>query len=538
MRIHCTVLAAGVLAAAAGAATAQTVEPQPGDAAFSIFVRNTQLGREQVTLSRTDSGWLITSSGTIGSPVDLTLNRFEMKYSRGWAPEEMKLDARVRVTPVVVSTSFSMTSAINEITQGDRGAGKTDQISARTVVIPNNVYGAYEALAAQIWDDAPGTELHLYVVPNYEIKATVRSAADQTLTGPAGSIGIRRFELTLQNPTGNANGVIVVDTHRRLVRFELPDIGLQVVREDASSVAMRTQIARNPTDADVSIPANGFQLAATMTTPQTIAGRLHYPAVVLIGGATPADRDEVIGGVPIFTQLARGLADSGHIVLRYDRRGSGQSGGRTESVTLTDYAEDAIAVVKWISKQNEVDTRHIIVAGYADGAAVALLAASKEKKINGVVTLEASGTLGADLLLAQQERALEATKLSASDRESRIELQKKIQAAVISGKGWEAIPEPLRRQADTPFFKSVLTYNPADVLKKVGQPILILHADLDPNVPSTEADRLGEIAKSRKKDGATSVVHIADVTNTLADPNTKVISEKVVTAIVEWIRKR
>lgn len=538
MRIHCTVLAAGVLAAAAGAATAQTVEPQPGDAAFSIFVRNTQLGREQVTLSRTDSGWLITSSGTIGSPVDLTLNRFEMKYSRDWAPEEMKLDARVRVTPVVVSTSFSMTSAINEITQGDRGAGKTDQISARTVVIPNNVYGAYEALAAQIWDDAPGTELHLYVVPNYEIKATVRSAADQTLTGPAGSIGIRRFELTLQNPTGNANGVIVVDTHRRLVRFELPDIGLQVVREDASSVAMRTQIARNPTDADVSIPANGFQLAATMTTPQTIAGRLHYPAVVLIGGATPADRDEVIGGVPIFTQLARGLADSGHIVLRYDRRGSGQSGGRTESVTLTDYAEDAIAVVKWISKQNEVDTRHIIVAGYADGAAVALLAASKEKKINGVVTLEASGTLGADLLLAQQERALEATKLSASDRESRIELQKKIQAAVISGKGWEAIPEPLRRQADTPFFKSVLTYNPADVLKKVGQPILILHADLDPNVPSTEADRLGEIAKSRKKGGATSVVHIADVTNTLADPNTKVISEKVVTAIVEWIRKR
>jgi fermentation-respiration switch protein FrsA (DUF1100 family) len=168
---------------------------------------------------------------------------------------------------------------------------------------------------------------------------------------------------------------------------------------------------------------------------------------------------------------------------------------------------------------------------------VALLAASKEKKIDGVITLEASGTLGADLLLAQQERVLEASKLSASDRESRIELQKKIQAAVISGKGWEDIPEPLRRQADTPFFRSVLTYNPADVLKKVGQPMLILHADLDPNVPSTEADRLGEIARSRKKGGPATVVHIANVTNTLADPNTKVVSDRVASAIVEWIRK-
>jgi pimeloyl-ACP methyl ester carboxylesterase len=93
------------------------------------------------------------------------------------------------------------------------------------------------------------------------------------------------------------------------------------------------------------VPANGFQLAATMTTPPSIAGRLRYPAVVLVGGASPADRDEVIDGVPIFAQLAGKLAGAGHIVLRYDRRGAGQSGGRPDALTAAHYADDTIAAV-------------------------------------------------------------------------------------------------------------------------------------------------------------------------------------------------
>lgn len=536
MRIHCTVLAAALVAGAAGAAAAQSAEPQPGDAAFAVFAGSTQIGREQVTLSRNASGWIITSSGATGNPVDYTLNRFEMKYSPDWAPQEMRLDARVRTTPTLISTSFSMTTAINEVTQAERTGAKTDQISARTVVVPNNVYGAYEALAAQLWDAPAGAEFQVYVVPQAEIKVTVSKVTDQTLTGPGTSVPTRRFDLIAQEPSGPSDAVIVVDSHRRLVRFELPAIGLQVIRQDASSVALRTQIARNPTDADVMVPANGFQLAATMTTPPSIAGRLRYPVVVLVGGASPADRDEAISGVPIFTQLAGALANAGHIVVRYDRRGSGQSGGRTDNVTLADYADDAVAVVKWMAKQDNVDTRRVVVAGYADGAAVAFIAASKEKRIDGVITFEATGSLGADLLLGQQQRVLEGSNLSATDRQARIELQKKIQAAVISGRGWEGIPEPLRRQADTPWFKSVLTYNPSAVLEKVRQPLLILHADLDTNVPSSEADRLGDIAKGRKKAAPATVVRIADVSQTLADPKTHTVSDKVVSAIVDWIK--
>ena len=120
-RLHCTALAAALLLAAASAVSAQqSPQPTPGDAAFDVFVRTTQIGREQVTLARTDSGWIITSSGTLGGPLEFNLTRFEIKYTADWEPQEMKVEAKVRQTPVGISTSFTLTSAINEITQAGR----------------------------------------------------------------------------------------------------------------------------------------------------------------------------------------------------------------------------------------------------------------------------------------------------------------------------------------------------------------------------------------------------------------------------------
>ena len=40
----------------------------------------------------------------------------------------------------------------------------------------------------------------------------------------------------------------------------------------------------------------------------------------------------------------------------------------------------------------------------------------------------------------------------------------------MSGTGWEGVPDAMRRQADTPWFRSVLTYDPAAVMAKVKQP--------------------------------------------------------------------
>jgi dipeptidyl aminopeptidase/acylaminoacyl peptidase len=280
----------------------------------------------------------------------------------------------------------------------------------------------------------------------------------------------------------------------------------------------------------MSIPANGFNLAGTLTAPPGVAGRLRHPALVLVGGPRPADRDESIDGVPVFAHLASALADAGILVVRYDRRGGGQSGGRTENATLTDYADDVSAVVKWLSKRDDVDSRRIVVAGRADGGAVALVAAARDRSIDAVVTLDAGGSTGADLLLRQQQLVLDGLNLPPAERQARIDLQKKIQAAVVSGAGWQDVPDAMRRQADTPWFKSMLTYDPAQILAKVKQPLLIIQGDLDSKVPPGEADRLAELARARKKAPPTEVVHIPDA-------DQKLVSPKIAASIAEWIKK-
>jgi uncharacterized protein len=539
MRFHCTALAAAALLITAGTARAQPAPTTPGvgEAAFSIFLRGTQIGREQVSLSKTEPGWIITSTGRTGSPLDFTITRFEMKYAPDWHPVEMKLEARLRNAPVTLATSFTMTTAINEITRGGTTVAKEDQVSARTIVLPNNVFASYEALAARLSTAEVDAELPVYIVPDTEIKVKVRGVTEQTLTGPDGSIRTRRYELTFQNPATPLNALLVIDDRARMVRFELPDVGLLVVRDDASSVAIRPQTARNPTDVEVTIPANGFNLAGTLTAPPGVAGRLRHPGIVLVGGPLPADRDDTIEGVPVFAQLAKALADTGHVVLRYDRRGAGQSGGRTETATLADYADDAAAAAKWLSRRDDVDKNRLVIAGLGDGGAVALLAAAREKGLDGVVTLDASGSPGADLLLRQQERVLDGLKLAPADRQARIDLQKKIQAAVINGSGWEGVPPAMRRQADTPWFKSVLSYDPAQALAKVKRPLLIIQGDLDPNVPAQEADRLAELARARKKATPSEVVHIPDANHALAAPGTKSVNPKVAEAIAAWIKK-
>jgi pimeloyl-ACP methyl ester carboxylesterase len=537
MWVHCTALALAALLAPPAAAQVAPGAPEPGDASFTIFLRNAQIGREQVTLARTDSGWVITSSGQIGAPVDFAIGRFEMKYAPDWQPLELTLEGRARTGSVALRTSFAMTTAINEITERGTTVAKTDQISARTIVLPNNLFGGYEALGQKLWDAPPGAELPVYIAPQGEIRVKVASMAEQSLTGPAGTLPTRRFELTFQNPGGPLNAIAVIDHHLRLVRFELPGAGFLVVRDDAASVAVRAEIARNPTDADVTIRGNGFNLAGTLTTPPAVAGRLRRPAVLLIGGSSPADRDLVVGGVPIFTQLAGALAGSGHVVLRYDRRGAGQSGGRIETVTLADYADDANAAVRFLTRRDDVDKRRVVVVGYGEGGSVALLATRRNGEIDGIVTIDAPGSAGSDLILRQQERVLDRLRLAPDERQRRIETQKQIVAAVLSGRGWEGIPAPVRRQADTPLFKSVLSFDPAGTIARLKQPMLIVQADMDARMPAEEADRLAEAAKARRKTAPPEVLHLPNANETLAPGGAKTISPRIATAIAEWIKK-
>src|SRR5204863_6816968 len=121
-------------------------------------------------------------------------------------------------------------------------------------------------------------------------------------------------------------------------------------------------------DQTLLIPAVGFNLGATISRPagKAAPGKKDkdiekLPSIVLVGGSGNVDRDTLAHGVSVMGQLAGQLADAGYLVVRYDKRGVGQSGGRAESATLSDYADDLIGVLRWLRQQKDVDDRRVCV---------------------------------------------------------------------------------------------------------------------------------------------------------------------------------
>jgi hypothetical protein len=250
------------------------------------------------------------------------------------------------------------------------------------------------------------------------------------------------------------------------------------------------------------------------------------PAVVLVGGSGPTDRDETVFGIPVFGRLAGGLVETGFAVVRYDKRGVGQSGGRAESATLSDYAEDVRGVLRWLERQDGIDRDRLAIVGHSEGAAVAMIVGTREgRRAKALVLIAGPSTTGAELILEQQRHALDRMKVDAAERAAKIALQERIHQAVLKGAGWEGVPDSVRRSADTPWFSSFLAFDPARLMRDVDQPILIVQGELDTQVPAHHADRLAELARARKRRVDVQVLKLPGVNHLLVPARTGEVDE-------------
>ena len=397
-------------------------------------------------------------------------------------------------------------------------------------MLPNLFFSAYEALAMRLASIPDGASFPVYVAPQAEITVKQNARSTQKIETARRVIDVRAYALTFQNPGNPLDAIVWTDETGRLLKFEVPAQSLIFVREDLASVASRALVVSRDGDQSVRIPGNGFNLAGTLSQPSgqpPPESKGRYPAIVLVGGSGPTDRDETVSGIAVFGLLATPLADAGYYVLRYDRRGVGQSGGRAETATLPDAAEDVRAVVEFLRKRKDVDPKRIVLFGHSEGGLVSLLAASRDEDLAGVVLAGAPSGTGGDLVLEQQQYLLGKMNLPDAERETRIDLQKRIQAAVLGQGTWDGIPEALKKQANTAWFQSFLGFTPASVMPKVKQPLLILHGDIDRQVPAHHADRLAELAgHAQESTGRQSaVVKLAGVNHLLVTGKTGDLEE-------------
>lgn len=134
---------------------------------------------------------------------------------------------------------------------------------------------------------------------------------------------------------------------------------------------------QTPSDRDyvveqIRIPGgdDGVILDAELTFPR---GNGKVPALVLITGSGPQNKDEELAGHKPFLVLSDYLTRRGYGVLRYDDRGYGGSTGDYASATASDFAADAAAALAYLQSHPRVSADRTGYLGHSEGGYLAPL---------------------------------------------------------------------------------------------------------------------------------------------------------------------
>jgi fermentation-respiration switch protein FrsA (DUF1100 family) len=247
-------------------------------------------------------------------------------------------------------------------------------------------------------------------------------------------------------------------------------------------------------------PAAGIRLAGTFTIP---AGDGPHPAVALLSGSGPQDRNSTVFGHQPFLVLADYLTRHGIAVLRFDDRGIGSSTGDFALATTPDFASDALAAVAFLQTRSEVDPEKIGLVGHSEGAIVAPMAANQGDDVAFAVLLASTGVNGRELLVMQAKAMNRAAGLPDAVVEQRAEVQESVlDVAVVAENDSVAAEQARTILADagltgdaaegqirwllSPWMKYFLVYDPLPALRDLSIPVLALNGEKDTQVPPTE----------------------------------------------------
>ena len=146
-------------------------------------------------------------------------------------------------------------------------------------------------------------------------------------------------------------------------------------------------------DLALPVPSLG-ELPGVLTVPE---GEGPFPVVILLQGSGSSDKDETIGNLKPFRDIAEGLAQQGVAVYRFDKRSYvyGLELAMNKQITLKDeYLEDAVNAVQLMAAQDKIDPDRIFVLGHSLGGnavpAVARELAQAPVKARGFIMMAAS----------------------------------------------------------------------------------------------------------------------------------------------------
>jgi dienelactone hydrolase len=249
---------------------------------------------------------------------------------------------------------------------------------------------------------------------------------------------------------------------------------------------------------EVQVGHGKWALPGTLSIPQ---GDGPFPAVVLVHGSGPQDRDETIPPNKPFRDLAWGLASQGIAVLRYDKRTKVYGAEmKSELDTLTvkeETIDDALEAVALLREQPEIDAQQIFVLGHSLGGFLAPRIGAADQNIRGLIVLAGSARPFEDVILDQMTYILSLSIPDPAVREQQLEKLKQQVELVKDPKRL-----PAAKASDLPlhvpaaYWIDLNAYQPEKVAQTLKQPMLFLQGGSDYQVTRADLqiwqDALGE----------------------------------------------
>jgi dienelactone hydrolase len=235
---------------------------------------------------------------------------------------------------------------------------------------------------------------------------------------------------------------------------------------------------------DFAVGAGERALPGTLALPKAAAPAHGFPAVVLVHGSGPQDRDETIGPNRPFLDIARGLAERGVAVLRYEKRTRARpqdfAGG---NVTVdSETTDDAVSAVEALRKVPGIDPSRLFVLGHSQGGMmaprIAAHAAQAGAPVAGLVLMAAPSRKLLDILLEQQRRLAVLDDGHTSEQEAAAIAKLQQQVAMVRA-GGDVATEDSPLGQPVAYWRNIDTVDQVAEAKADALPMLVLQGARD-----------------------------------------------------------